>query len=85
MDSLSFLLKAVYHILIHGSLFELSAVSRDAIWHLDNAFPRSHIHAIFNVKPIHWLCGSRQLEHLLASSITLHHKLIGVLVHWVKE
>lgn len=48
-------LKTICHMSSISSLFELSAVSRDAIWHLDNAFPRSHIHAVFSAKPVHWL------------------------------
>ena len=78
-------LEAIDDLAILGALFELSAVSRDAIGHLDNAFPRSHIHAVFDLKPVHWLRGSRQLEHLLSGSIALHLKLFAVLVHWIKE
>ena len=79
------LLKAVYDIVVSRPFFELSAVSRNIIWHLNNAFPWSHVHTVLGGKPVHGLLRSSHFEHLLSGSIALHHKLISVLVHREKD
>ena len=79
------LLEAVEKVLVIRSLFELSTISRYGVGDFNDAFPRSHLLAIFAVHPVGWLFSSLHLEHLHAGSIRFHGQVILTIFHWIKD